>query len=238
VITLDPAQAAALRIAAIEPIIVAGADGTGKSTLAMAIAAQAAAAGRSCLLIGRSGTLEKPSPFRMLAQVHPVLFERAHHQVSPAADKPFVGTTDPLGARVGVDPFAARTALALLRRIRSLSQTHGLTAAEIEEAGAINQPPTEGTRELAIVVLEDAVKLADQLWSGNARSGRSLADVAQMLEGGASEVPPNERTQALLSADDVQFELQLATRPPRRRPRWVVGVMMQIIAGIVARTRT
>jgi len=37
VITLDPAQAAALRSAATDPIIVTGTDGTGKSTLAMAI---------------------------------------------------------------------------------------------------------------------------------------------------------------------------------------------------------
>ncbi|WP_298254980.1 DrmE family protein [Bradyrhizobium sp.] len=215
-ITLDPTQAAALRSAAIESVAVDGADGTGKSTLAMAIATQAVAAGRSCLLIGRSAALEKPSPFRMLVQVHPVLFERAHHQVSAAPDKPVVGRADPLGARANADPFAARTALALLRRVRNLSQTHGLTAAEIEEAGAAN-PPSEATRDLAGVVLEDATKLADQLWSGNARSGRSLADVAQILESGASEVPPNERAQALLSADDVQFELQLGRMRAARR---------------------
>jgi hypothetical protein len=215
-ITLDPTQAAALRSAAIESVAVDGAVGTGKSTLAMAIATQAVAAGRSCLLIGRSAALEKPSPFRILAQVHPVLFERAHHQVSAAPDKPVVGRADPLGARASVDPFAARTALALLRRVRNLSQTHGLTPAEIEEAGATN-PPSEATRDLAGVVLEDATNVADQLWSGNARSGRSLADVAQVLEGGASEVPPNERAQALLSADDVQFELQLRKLKAARR---------------------
>src|SRR5262249_39563500 len=82
VITLDPAQAAALRGAATESITATGADGTGKSTLAMAIAAQAAAAGRSCLLVGKSVVLDNPSPFRMLSQVHPILFQRAHFRDS------------------------------------------------------------------------------------------------------------------------------------------------------------
>jgi hypothetical protein len=217
VITLDPAQAAALRSAATEPIIVAGADGAGKSTLAMAIAAQAAAGGLSCLLVGKSAALEKPSPFRMLAQVHPVLFERAHFQGSPAIKKFDHQGLDPLGARASIDPFAARTALALLRRVRSLVQTHGLTTVEIEEAGAVNQPVGSDTRALANVVLEDAAKIADQLWSGNARAGRSLADVAQVLEGEAPEVPANEHIQALIGADDVQFELQLGKMRAARR---------------------
>src|ERR1700748_3366060 len=96
VITLDPAQAAALRSAATAFIKARGADGTGKSTLAMAIAAQAAAAGRSCLLVGKSAVLDSPSPFRMLSQVHPVLFQRAHLRDSAAPSRIVSTESDPL----------------------------------------------------------------------------------------------------------------------------------------------
>ena len=48
----------------------------------MAIATQVAAAGRSCLLVGKSPVLDSPSPFRVLSQVHPVLFRRAHFRDS------------------------------------------------------------------------------------------------------------------------------------------------------------
>jgi hypothetical protein len=112
-------------------------------------------------------------------------------------DASVVSKTDPLGARASLDPFAARTALVLLRRVRGLSEAHGLTTQEIEEADSAGQRPMDnGVRELASVLTEDATKLADQLWSGNARSGRSLADIAQVVDGGMSEVPPDERTQA------------------------------------------
>lgn len=217
VITLDPAQTAALRGAAIESIAAMGADGTGKSTLAMAIAAQLAAAGRSCLLVGKSTVLDSPSPFRLLSQVHPVLFQRAHFRDSAAPNKIVSTETDPLAARAGVDPFAARTALALLRRVRDLVQVHGLTTSEIEEAGGADQPIGTATRDLAAVVVEDATRLADQLWSGNARTGRSLSDVVQALEGGPSEVPANEHIQGLIGADDRQFELQLGKMRAARR---------------------
>lgn len=217
VITLDPAQTAALRGAATESIAASGAGGTGKSTLAMAIAVQTAAAGRSCLLVGKSTVLDSPSPFRLLSQVHPVLFQRAHFRDSAAPNKIVSTETDPLAARAGVDPFAARTALALLRRVRDLVQIHGLTTSEIEEAGGANQPVGTATRDLAAVVVEDATRLADQLWSGNARAGRSLSDVVQALEGGPSEVPANEHIQGLIGADDREFELQLGKMRAARR---------------------
>lgn len=153
----------------------------------------------------------------MLSQVHPVLFQRAHFRDSTAPSKIISTETDPLAARAGVDPFAARTALALLRRVRDLVQVHGLTTSEIEEAGGSNQPVGTETRDLAAVVLEDATKLADQLWSGNARAGRSLSDVVQALEGTPSEVPANEHIQALIGADDAHFELQLGKMRAARR---------------------
>lgn len=216
-ITLDPAQTAALRGAATESIVATGADGTGKSTLAMSIAVQVAAAGGSCLLVGKSAVLDTPAPFRMLSQVHPVLFQRAHFRDSTAPSGIVSTGSDPLAARAGVDPFAARTALALLRRVRDLVQVHGLTTSEIEEAGGDNQPVGAATRDLAAVVLEDATKLADQLWSGNTRAGRSLSDVVQALGGGPSEVPANEHIQALIRADDAHFELQLGKMRAARR---------------------
>lgn len=97
----------------------------------------------------------------MLAQVHPVLFERAHSGHSPKSREAASRNSDPLGARASVDPFPARTAMALLRRVRSVVQAHDLTTAELDEASAPYQAPSIEAYGLASVALQDATRFAD-----------------------------------------------------------------------------
>ncbi|MDA9495522.1 ATP-binding protein [Bradyrhizobium sp. CCBAU 11361] len=141
-ITLDPVQAAMLRDAATEAIEVGGDRGTGKSTLAMAIAAQAVGQGRSCLLVGRSDVLDRPAQFRTLAQVHPVLFERAHADRQEGTRAIASSEHDALGARANLDPFGARTAMAVLPRVRQVVRMHDLATSELDESSATRQAPS------------------------------------------------------------------------------------------------
>ena len=232
-ITLDPVQAALLRDATTEAVEVGGDRGTGKSTLAMAIAAQAVGQGRSCLLVGRSNVLDRPAQFRTLTQVHPVLFERAHADRDNGARAIASSEHEALGARAKLDPFGARTAMALLPRVRQVVRMHDLATSELDESSATHQTPSGEAYDLASVAVQDATRLADQLWSGNARAGRSLADVSQVLEGVATEAPADERIQSLVLLDDNQFELELGKfRIERRRER-----DEQLASAIVARLR-
>lgn len=212
-ITLDPVQLFALRKAASEPIQVAGLNGAGKSTLANAIATQSARDGRSCLLIGRDASLDRPIAFQMLEQVHQVLANRANLNnqtdvLSPKVWTKMVLPSDLIEARAKTDPVAAKTAERLLRRTRELIGQYKLNADEIEESIA-DQSIAPEAFDLASLAIQDASRLANELWSGNGRAGRSFHDLKELLAGAPIEVPANEQILELILADDATFEAAL-----------------------------
>ena len=203
-ITLDAVQLFALRKSASEPIQVAGLNGAGKSTLANAIATQSARDGRSCLLIGRDASLDRPIAFQTLEQVHQVLANRAklNNQtdvLSPKVRTKMVLPSELIDARAKTDPVAAKTAVRLLRRTRELTGQYKLNADEIEESIA-NQSIAPEAFDLASLAVQDASRLADELWSGNGRAGRSFHDLKGLLGGAAIEVPANEQILKLILA--------------------------------------
>jgi hypothetical protein len=236
-ITLDPVQLYALRKSGSESIQVAGRDGTGKSALANAIATQSVRNGHSCLLIGRDASLDRPIAFRTLDHVHDVLSQRAQldnqANVSGAGVRPVTALpTDPIEARAKTDPVAAKAAVRLLRRARELTQAHQLDADEVEASIASNQGIPSETLDLAFLAAQDASRLADQLWSGNARAGRSFQDLKDLLAGANIEVPANEHTLQLVLCDDAAFEAALlkilSRRSEQKEEQAVAAVVSQL----------
>lgn len=220
-ITLDPAQLYALRKSESEAIQAAGRNGVGKSTLANAIAAQSARNGLSCLLIGRDPSLDHPIAFRMVDHVHQVLSERSQLNNQTDVSRPdivqrSVFPFDPIEARAKVDPIAAKAALSLLRRARELIQQFKFDADEVEESVTFNQALSAEALDLAFLAADDAAKLADELWSGNARAGRSFRDLKDLLAGANVEIPANEHTLKLILCDDAAFEAALLKLLSRR----------------------
>jgi len=212
-ITLDPVQSFALRKSAGGSIQVGGMRGAGKSTLANAIAAQTARNGRSCLLVGSDPLLDRPVAFQTLERMHQVLAERAQlnsrsEASSPNASARLIFPSDLIEARAKTDPVAAKTAVRLLRRTRELSERYKLNADEIEESIA-NQSIAPEAFDLASLAVQDASRLADELWTGNGRAGRSFHDLKELLAGAAIEVPANEQVLKLILADDATFESAL-----------------------------
>jgi hypothetical protein len=213
-ITLDPVQSFALRKSASEPIQVGGLGGSGKSTLANVVALQSARDGRLCLLIGNDASLDRPIAFRTLAHVQRVLAERA--QLNDQTDIPVTNVpartvipSDLIEVRAKTDPIAAKAAVSLLRRTRELSQKYKLDADEIEESIANNQSISPEAFDLAALAIQDGSRLADELWSGNGRAGRSFHDLKRLLAGTTTEVPPNDQVLTLILADDATFEAAL-----------------------------
>jgi hypothetical protein len=65
------------------------------------------------------------------------------------------------------------------------------------------------------VICQDGERIADALWSGNKRAGRSLRDVLDVVSNGRAEIPPDEAAVALILADDEEFDEQLASLSAR-----------------------
>jgi hypothetical protein len=211
-ITLDAAQAYALATAAKEAIAVHGPSGTGKSVLANVIAARALHLGRSCLVIGSSPILDLPIGFRMLSYLHPTIQDRSQltEQFSGSGQPTSPErSADLIEARAKTDPDAARTAVRILRRTRELTQKHGFDPDEVEMSLATAQPLQSDTLNLASLAVQDGIRLADKLWTGNARAGRSLHDVRELLAGRPIEVPADEKALAMILADETEFEAAL-----------------------------
>jgi hypothetical protein len=61
------------------------------------------------------------------------------------------------------------------------------------------------------VICQDGEQIADALWSGNKRAGRSLRDVLDVVSNARAEIPPDEAAVALILADDEEFDEQLAS---------------------------
>jgi hypothetical protein len=236
-ITLDPAQFFALRKSASGPVQVGGHSGSGKSTLANAIALQSARDGRSCLLIGNDASLDRPIAFQTLAHVHRVLAERA--QLNDQIDVPDTNVPakaviplDLIEARAKTDPIAAKAAVSLLQRTRELSQKYKLNADEIEESISNNQSISPDAFDLAALAVQDGSRLADQLWSGNGRAGRSFHDLKQLLAGTATEVPANDQVLKLILADDATFEADLVNILSSRNEHKDEQAVAAIVGGL------
>jgi hypothetical protein len=110
---LDRAQSSALRRAAADSVVVRGPSGTGKSSLANAIAVQAAQAGLTCLLVGTSPELDKPLVYRAARACHPILARRAQVSNRAIINRQKIS---PLDARGRLNPSAMQTAVRVLQR--------------------------------------------------------------------------------------------------------------------------
>ncbi len=207
VLTLDRAQSLALARSTALSVTVCGFSGTGKSSLANAIAVQAAEAGLTCLLVGASPELERPLGYRLAHPCHPILAHRANIRNYPIVEPRAI---DPIGARARLDPQAAQLALRILHRARELIETYGLGPDEVEHSLAAARPAPPEALDLLAVAAHDASRIADTLWSGNRRSGRSLRDIEMVISGNDPEVPPDEQPLALILLDDRAFEAKLA----------------------------
>ena len=214
-ITLDPVQALALRKSAVEPVEIAGLSGTGKSTLANAIASQSIRRGKSCLLIGTSAILDRAAGYRMLGEIHRAVADRAQLDHSPSLRSSKVQHSgvlqwDPIEARARANPARARVAVSTLQRARELAARHDLKPSEIEESLAVDWPLGPEAANFLSLAVQDASRIADVLWSGNGRAGRTLKDVDEVIAGRPVEVPPKEDALSLILSSDQEYEASLA----------------------------
>ena len=214
-ITLDPVQALALRKSAVEPVEIAGLSGTGKSTLANAIASQSIRAGKSCLLIGTSAILDRAAGYGMLGEIHRVVADRAQLDHSPSLRSSKVQPSgvlqwDPIEARARANPARARVAVSTLQRARELAARHDLKPSEIEESLAVDWPLGPEAANFLSLAVQDASRIAKVLWSGNGRAGRTLKDVDEVIAGRPVEVPPKEDALSLILSSDQEYEASLA----------------------------
>ena len=207
-INLDRAQSFALHRAATDSILAYGSSGTGKSCLANAIAVQVAGAGLTCLLVGSSSRLDKPLVYTVAGVCHPILARRAQVN-SPASDPR--QRIDPLVARGRLSPSALQAAMRILRRARELLEQNNLSPEEVEHSLLVVRPVPPEALDLIAVISQDATRVADMLWTGNRRSGRSLYDVEEVVTGKDANVPADEEPLALILAEESNFERKLAT---------------------------
>jgi hypothetical protein len=208
-IILDPTQAFALRKSASGPVDIAGRSGTGKSMLANAITSQAARAGKSCLLVGTSEILDRPAGYGLIRDIHRVLSDRAqfnHPASSSAVPTPAGQPPSAIEARAKSNPAAARAAIRILEKAHALAKSHDLSPAEIESSVVTDRALDAGTFETLSLASQDASRIADALWTGNARAGRTFKDVEELVAGRTVEVPPNDVALGLILADDQQYE--------------------------------
>lgn len=210
-VILDPAQALALRKSASGPISVAGRRGTGKSVLANAIASESARAGKTCLLIGASELLERPLGFSFVRDMHRVLSDRAQLDFEP--NKSATAAVPPasaIEARIRSNPDAATAAARILEKAKKLAKSHNLTTAEIESSAAASRRHSAGTLNSLSLAVQDASRVADVLWTGNARAGRTFKDVEEAVAGRSVEVPPDDETLDLVAASDQDYHARIA----------------------------
>ncbi len=206
-IILDRAQSLSLRRAATGRVFVRGAEGTGKSSLANAIAVQTAEAGLACLLVGASPELDRPLDYRLARPCHSILARRALVNGRPIIRQKQI---DPIEARGRLDPAAMRLASRAFSCARELIQRYGLNEEEVAHSLAVGPIPPHAL-DLLAVVAQDANRIAQILWSGNRRSGRSLDDVERVIAGRTTNAPPDEGSLALILADDANFERKLSS---------------------------
>jgi hypothetical protein len=236
-ITLDPVQVLALRKSAVEPVEIAGASGTGKSTLANAVALQASRGGKSCLLIGTSAILDRAAGYRVLGEIHRAVADRAQLDHLPSSrsnkvQRSRVLQSDLIEARARANPARARLAVSTIRRARELAASHDLKPSEIEESLAADRPLGPEAANFLSLAAQDASRIADVLWSGNGRAGRTLKDVDAVATGGAVEVPPEEEALSLMLASDQEYEERLAKIVSRHQQSKEEHALSNSVAGL------
>jgi len=234
-ITLDPVQAFALRKSAAEPVAIAGLSGTGKSTLANAIASQSSRSGKSCLLIGSGAILNRAVGYRVIGEMHRVVADRAQldHPLGLGSYKPQHSEflqRDPVETRARTNPAGARVAVRTLQRARELSATHDLKPGEVEESVVADRP---GAANFASLAAQDAARIAGVLWSGNGRAGRTFKDVDEVVARRPVEVPPKEDTLGLILASDQEYEASLAKIVSNHRESKEEHVISRAVASLL-----
>jgi hypothetical protein len=239
-IILDPAQALALRKSASGSVNVAGRGGTGKSVLANAIASQAARAGRSCLLVGSSRILDRPLGYGLIREIQKVLSDRAqfdHPASSPAVPPPSGRPASVIEARAKSNPAAARAAVRILEKARELAKSHDLSPSEIESSVVAERALGAGAFESLSLVSQDASRIADALWTGNARAGRTFKDVEELAAGRTVEVPPNDEALGLILADDREYDAGISKIVSDRQDAKEDSLVSHAVASLL-RTRS
>ena len=209
--TLSRAQDLAFRLSQTQNVAVSGGFGSGKTFLANAIALYTVQAGASCLLVGPDRYLDIPASFQTPDGCHSILLERAKQ----ASIIPTTILPDPIEARARVTPRRLRSAKAILHRAKKLLEAHALTPAEIEQSVVFGRPLSAEAADLVTVICQDGERIADALWSGNKRAGRSLRDVLDVVSNARAEIPPDEAAVALILADDEEFDEHLASLSAR-----------------------
>ena len=207
-IKLDRAQSFALHRATTESVVAYGSGGTGKSSLANAIAVQAAGAGLTCLLVGSGSRLDKPLIYTVAGVCHPILARRAQINSRPTGRRQQI---DPLMARGRLNPTALQGAISILRRARELIEQHDFGPEEVEQSLLAVRPVPPEALDLIAVISQDATRVADMLWTGNRRNGRSLHDVEMVVVRRQTNVPADEEPLVLILAEESDFERKLAT---------------------------
>jgi hypothetical protein len=208
VINLDRAQSFALHRATTDSVVAYGSSGTGKSSLANAIAVQTVGAGLTCLLVGSSSRLDKPLIYTVAGICHPILARRAQVNSRPTDRRQLI---DPLVARGRLNPSALQGAISILRRARELIEQHDFSSEEVEQSLLAVRPVPPEALDLIAVISQDATRVADMLWTGNRRNGRSLHDVEMVVVGRQTNVPADEEPLVLILAEESDFERKLAT---------------------------
>lgn len=206
VLTLTRAQRLAFQLARKESVVVSGGPYSGKTLLASALAVQAANSGLECLLVGASRQLDRPIAFKM-PNGCPMLLLRRAQQGSPNSP----ASSDRIAARARITPEALRDAQAILHRALQIRNRHPLSPEDLD----LLHPLSPEAADLIAVTMEDAGQIADALWSGNRRAGRSISEVMTVLSGGTTEIPPDENRAFLMSADDETFETGFRHVPNR-----------------------
>jgi hypothetical protein len=228
-IILDRAQSLALRCAATGVVTVQGAAGRGKSVLANAISVQIARTGFNCLLLGPSRELDKPLSFRTASVCHPILARRAYGGTRPFVHRQEI---DHLAARARLNPGAMQFAARLLRRGRELLERHGLQPDEVEKSLVRARPVPQEALDLLAIISHDAGLIAEMLWSGNRRNGRSLRDIESAIAGREVDVPPDEEPLDLIVTDDHDFERKLTSLLLNMQPNGEEKRLAAVVAAL------
>ncbi|MBR0793044.1 hypothetical protein JQ631_28560 [Bradyrhizobium manausense] len=209
-IILDPAQALALRKSLSGPVEVTGRGGTGKSVLANVIASETARSGKRCLLVGASHILERPLGFGFVREIHRILSDRTRLDYAHGPAGAVTPPPSAVEARIRSNPEAARAAALILGKAQEIAKAHNLSLDEIEGSAAAGRGPSASAVTTLSLAAQDASRLANVLWTGNARAGRTFKDVDSVIAGGAVEVPPDDEVLGLILSSDRDYEAGLA----------------------------
>jgi hypothetical protein len=117
-----------------------------------------------------------------------------------------------------------------LQKARELAAAHDLKPSEVEESLVADHPEAANFASLAV---QDAARIADVLWSGNGRAGRTFKDVDEVVAGRPVEVPPKEDVLGLVLASDQDYEGSLASIVSRHRESQEEHAVSQAVVSLL-----